>query len=1854
MYLSHDLPDMQEIESVYCFIWQWVNQPTQSQNQLEEILDKKNVRKVVLNEIWGLLTKDQFELICADVDLQVINKSWQSLIDEKWLSEDGKILVESSNLSEENLTKLLPTNLSDDAMKRMFFFLREQLSRTKMIQIPKYLEHFVLLHLDRWIESAIRALIMENERQYIIDYEPGQSMRRPQPSPIILDLDTGADQPNSRWDESLHQFLQLKHGCSLSLQSLKSVFISNVSYFKEYENLYGMSGTLGSQQEQERLIKIHDVDFMRIPTYMPKKFMEIEPLACGSYSKWIEKMVEITKSMTKDRAVLIICDTIKDVNDLCKELSRVDPPPNIVALRREADALNSPLGDLKTGDVVVATNLAGRGMDLQLSDDVKKAGGLHVLVANLPSNIRIEQQAFGRAARAGASGSGQLCFNASGDTQSIFELKQRRNNEEILRLEKVFRYYVDFIEIEEKFLDEFTIQYKNIAETNEVGMELFKQSFLANWSFWLDEHSQEIGDESEGAKERLSKSFNDFIGRNDYRKVDWMGPNVHKTSKINFTIQDKENSERNIRILDDFISKDPESCVAEKYYKFFFLSMQLKDGGDKSDCAKRFFSDDQIKLLRDTVRMLEVRKERRMMGCEMLKPLVQRNRRNLIQIEGLSEQRKAYDGLDNVFIDSINNLLGQPIYPQMFDDILQKKQNVCEQLVERLIEVGVLTSPVMNKNLSPDTVKEVARRNLISSKLLSDFASSHAGRAINLKTFGEVIRTSLPLASREGLWSELKRQKVLVDDVELFSFNKVTLEDVDPSLLEYLDNEKKSSQIKLTTDEVNKIFFYIVDNPEEEEEVTMTFTFDALKEVYDEYKFRHLMAEGCLSMNRKATFDADKAKVCELESFNSLKLDDFTDAEIPAVAAKAILKELDETKVIASSDGSSYQLKFNYQDFVDIDLKENSVFIDGVLNVFDRCFAYQIALQKLSSNVEEKSKKIVLQVSSNTHLNLLSDFVGSDFIEVSRVDADKSGKFEDILTETFRNLLSEDELLAINKVLTVRPSEMKDFIEYSKAKNLIQPVFIPPGVNRMYQILSFDEKAPNVDLTTKVLLRNLKLLRDKKGEIASLLEELVSPIFREAFKCPQFVLKSLDEAAKHLKGTEEFEVYKKSGLTMVIQIEEKKVEKKVEKKRGFFAFIMVIFIAIVQIVVGAVISVLSGGSLTQIGNALISEGIGDVIFAVTAYVSGGFSWSDYGKHKAISVAISVATAGIGALLSSGKNAAGLGFKLYGSSLTVSGKEIAKLTGTALIRQVGLKAVAKEVFSKVVKSTVSALIMAGVSIGINSLLENQLYAAVNNLAARFNVDLDKKVNEPELLKLLRSMFSVLGHQKLLKEVDKAATLHIERERMKNESEFRVFDTVDNLIAAMKTDRNDIVAWIRRVMQLISVLQKATIVVKLVKYADDVLKALKIELKSTDKTLLHEDGKDVDEPAWAKALLEIVGSLKAQIDAEIAAIIRDRVIGPILNMVANKMISFGAKAVKSSVNYVIGQKQMLEFRNSSNILANLGKRESLSDVQMTMKQKHENKLIKLMKNTKNPKLMASLIRQDTQLNMVGVEASALVIPDLLKALNPKKEFQLQIKVTKDKDVYTFGEAGGIEINLTLKDNHFVNSSTGVKGNDCLFNALRDQVSELKWLSPKTFRELLAIRVQRDPYLQEVLLKGWHANSMKRGAFGGNIVTTNNDVNRFLTKQANKKVKIQVTAGSYGRMLRLFGGSTMPGSKVALLEVNHSPPKNSYPQGSSITIRQMPAIVMIREDHRKLKSTGSSAASKKYRAELANLIKNKRWREALTLEIRDMKQIAKQSNNNYDRGLSQLLKEHRERRHITRREEANLRKKFKLPAA
>lgn len=242
LYLSHTPPSLDTLEHIFLFIWNsvvtGVNHGT---------LEPMQIYEHVMESIYPTLEKDDLEGISLDV-----RRQFQEL---KILSKKNRIIL--ANVPE--LDRFNSEVTSETGIIKALIHLK--LRKKIELYLPAYLKPFVKLHLPTWIRSAYQATQYQENVQYVLHVDRLNQESDKNPKITIMDLDTGVDLKESQWSDGLHQFLQLKHGCKLTSISLKSVFVSNITFFTTYPTIFGLTGTLGTDADRDFLMQTYTVNF---------------------------------------------------------------------------------------------------------------------------------------------------------------------------------------------------------------------------------------------------------------------------------------------------------------------------------------------------------------------------------------------------------------------------------------------------------------------------------------------------------------------------------------------------------------------------------------------------------------------------------------------------------------------------------------------------------------------------------------------------------------------------------------------------------------------------------------------------------------------------------------------------------------------------------------------------------------------------------------------------------------------------------------------------------------------------------------------------------------------------------------------------------------------------------------------------------------------------------------------------------------------------------------------------------------------------------------------------------------------------------------------------------------------------------------------------------------------------------------------------------------------------------------------------------------------------------------------------------------------------------------------------------
>ncbi|PIK43655.1 hypothetical protein BSL78_19490 [Apostichopus japonicus] len=322
---------------------------------------------------------------------------------------------------------------------------------------------------------------------------------------------TGLIEGNKKWGDGIQQFLEMKHSLALSPMTLITNFVSNVALFKKYNQIYGLSGTLGSTIDREFLEKIYGTPSFQIPTHKPNKMVDLGGVLKHSKEEWLLEICDTLKRECKlgnsqtSRAALVIAEDISTAKMLVSTIKSI-PKANLkLYTRNETDEVKAIKESLQQCDVLVATNLAGRGTNIKVTDDVNQNGGLFVLVTFLPFNERVELQAKGRTSRKGEPGSSKMVIltqNLDKNLSSCHnfnQVLQLRDKEE--RRKMSFRISeINLVSMKDNLFQsycKFVKHYISLNEKNNDAIQEEVEDLHEKWGFWLKHKSSEIERESQ-------------------------------------------------------------------------------------------------------------------------------------------------------------------------------------------------------------------------------------------------------------------------------------------------------------------------------------------------------------------------------------------------------------------------------------------------------------------------------------------------------------------------------------------------------------------------------------------------------------------------------------------------------------------------------------------------------------------------------------------------------------------------------------------------------------------------------------------------------------------------------------------------------------------------------------------------------------------------------------------------------------------------------------------------------------------------------------------------------------------------------------------------------------------------------------------------------------------------------------------------------------------------------------------------------------------------------------------------------------------------------------------------------------
>ena len=226
----------------------------------------------------------------------------------------------------------------------------------------------------------------------------------------IIDESTGRVMADRSWDRGLHQMIQAKENCEISVRNETLIRISYQRFFGRYLRLAGMSGTL--KEVAPELAAVYGLKVVAIPphkscqrSYLPDRVFRSQD------DKWLAVVESIQERARTQQPVLVGTRTVLDSEQLSERLSTAGIAHKVLNARQDEHEAQIIAAAGRSGSVTVATNMAGRGTDIVVTPQARKLGGLHVILTERHEAGRIDRQLAGRSARQGDPGSVEVLIS---------------------------------------------------------------------------------------------------------------------------------------------------------------------------------------------------------------------------------------------------------------------------------------------------------------------------------------------------------------------------------------------------------------------------------------------------------------------------------------------------------------------------------------------------------------------------------------------------------------------------------------------------------------------------------------------------------------------------------------------------------------------------------------------------------------------------------------------------------------------------------------------------------------------------------------------------------------------------------------------------------------------------------------------------------------------------------------------------------------------------------------------------------------------------------------------------------------------------------------------------------------------------------------------------------------------------------------------------------------------------------------------------------------------------------------------------------------------------------------------------
>ncbi|EJQ0084565.1 preprotein translocase subunit SecA [Campylobacter jejuni] len=392
---------------------------------------------------------------------------------------------------------------------------------------------------------------------------------------IIVDEFTGRLSEGRRFSEGLHQALEAKENVKIQEESQTLADITFQNYFRMYNKLAGMTGT--AQTEATEFSQIYSLDVISIPTNIPIKRQDKDDLIYKTQNEKFKAVIEeIKKANAKGQPVLVGTASIERSEVFHNMLVKEKIPHHVLnAKNHEQEALIIQDAG-KKGAVTIATNMAGRGVDIKIDDEIRALGGLYIIGTERHESRRIDNQLRGRAGRQGDPGISRFYLSLEDNLLRIFggdrikSIMDRLGIEEGESIES--RIVARAVENAQKKVESLHFESrKHLLEYDDVANEQRKTIYR---------YRNELLDENYDIRAKISQNITEYSANvmNDYI-LDESGSNVNfenLKAKILYECS-TQISEKDFENLSVIEMQDKLSQILENSYNEKMSRLEIKE-----------------------------------------------------------------------------------------------------------------------------------------------------------------------------------------------------------------------------------------------------------------------------------------------------------------------------------------------------------------------------------------------------------------------------------------------------------------------------------------------------------------------------------------------------------------------------------------------------------------------------------------------------------------------------------------------------------------------------------------------------------------------------------------------------------------------------------------------------------------------------------------------------------------------------------------------------------------------------------------------------------------------------------------------------------------------------------------------------------------------------------------------------------------------------------------------------------------------------------------------------------------------------------------------------------------------------